>query len=139
MVDSVFASFDHVGLLVLRTGLAAVFFAHGWQKVQNISGVTGFFNQLGIPLAPLAARFVATLETLGAALLFIGLGTRIVALLLVGNMLMAIVKFRFGMVSSPFVGGEKSGWELEFALMVGALVLVFTGAGAYSLDAALGL
>jgi uncharacterized membrane protein YphA (DoxX/SURF4 family) len=54
-------------------------------------------------------------------------------------MFMAIRLARIGMAKSPFAGGGAIGWEFEFALLVGAAALIFVGAGAYSLDAMIGL
>jgi putative oxidoreductase len=143
MLESLFAPYSDVGLLVLRIGLALVFIAHGWPKLnpnspmKGTAGVAGFFKQLGIPLPTAAAWLVALLETIGSVLLILGLGTRILAIMFVINMLVAIVKARIGMMKSSFAGGNAIGWEFEFLLAVGALALLFTGAGAYSLDAML--
>src|SRR5574341_685532 len=138
MLENLLAPYGDLGLLILRIGLAVVFIAHGWPKLKGIGMVTGFFKQLGIPLAPAAAWLVALLETVGSALVVAGLGTRILAAMFVIDMLVAIVKARIGMAKAAFAGGNAIGWEFEFALLVGALALVFTGAGAYSLDAVLG-
>ena len=50
------------GLVVLRVVLGAVMIVHGWQKffVDGISGVSGFFGQMGVPLAGFSAAAVAT-------------------------------------------------------------------------------
>lgn len=122
------------GLLLLRIGVAVVFFVHGLPKIKDVSQVAGFFKQANIPLAGLAAWVVALLETVGPILLVVGLGTRPIALALAFTMLVAIKSVKVDMAKAKFSGG----WEFEFILGVAALALAFTGAGALSIDAGLG-
>lgn len=131
------------GLLVLRIALGLVFLAHGWPKLnpggpmKGPAGLAGWFTQLGIPAPLLAAWVVALLETAGAGLLILGLGTRIVALGFVIDMLVAIllvVRKRKG-----FTTAQGPGWEFEFILGAAALALLLTGAGRIALDPALGM
>lgn len=124
------------GLLALRIGLAIVFFAHGLPKIKNVGQVAGFFKQAGIPLAGLSAWIVTLLETVGPVLAVIGLGTRFVALGWAISMVVATVVVKIRMAKMSFA--TQGGWEFEFILGVAALALVFTGAGALSLDAGLG-
>ncbi len=124
------------GLLILRLGLAIVFFAHGLPKIKNVGQVAGFFKQAGIPLAGLSAWIVTLLEIVGPVLAVIGLGTRFVALGWAISMVVAIVVVKIRMAKASFAG--QGGWEFEFILGAAALTLVFTGAGALSLDAGLG-
>lgn len=124
------------GLLLLRIGLAIVFFAHGLPKIKNVGQVAGFFKQARIPLAGLSAWIVTLLETVGPVLAVIGLGTRFVALGWAISMLVATVVVKIRMAKVGFAA--QGGWELEFILGVAALALVFTGAGVLSLDPGLG-
>lgn len=142
MLESLLGPYADAGLLILRVGLGIVFLAHGLPKLNSsspiggIAGFSGFLKQLNVPLPTVFAWLVALLETVGAALLILGLGTRILGLLFAIDMLAAILSAKIGMMKAKFSG--QGGWEFEFALLVGALALVFTGAGAYSLDAMLG-
>ena len=81
---------------------------------------------------------VALLETAGALLLIVGLGTRILALGFAIDMLVAIILVKRRMQNVAFMD-QKGGWEFEFALMVAALALILTGAGRIGLDRMLGL
>ena len=145
MLESIFAPYSDWGLLVLRLGLAIVMIAHGWPKLnpngpmKGLPGVAGFFKQAGIPLPTFFAWVVALLETIGSALLILGLGTRILAVGYVIDMILATRLVRIGMGKSPFAGGQGIGWEFEFTLAVAALALLFTGAGNLALDPVLGL
>lgn len=133
-MDSLF-SVD-AGLLVLRVGFAAVMIAHGLPKIKGVPGVAGFFKQINIPAPTFFAWVVALLETVGAGAIALGAGTRYLAAMNIVTMLVAITRVKMGMGKKGFSG--DNGWELEFSLLVIALGLTLAGAGAYSLDAALG-
>jgi len=145
LLESIFAPYSSVGLLILRIGLAVVFIAHGWPKInpnspmKGITGVTAFFKQAGVVMPGLLAWVVALLETVGSVLLILGLGTRILAVGFVIDMIHAIWLARIKIGKAQFTGGGGIGWEFEFVLMVGALALLFTGAGSISLDRLIGL
>jgi putative oxidoreductase len=140
MLDRLFAPFDGVGELILRLALGIVFLAHGLPKLKNPSEMSGLLTKLGIPAASLLAWLVALLETAGAVLLMIGIATRIVALGLTIDMLVAIVTVRVGLAKAPFASGPKgSGWDFEFSLLAAALALVFLGGGRLALDRFFGL
>lgn len=132
------------GLLILRVALGVTFIPHGWLKLnpngpmKGLAGFGGFLKQMGVPLPGFLAWVVALLETAGAVLLIAGLGTRILALGFVIDMLAAIILVKRRMQKVGFMD-QKGGWEFEFALMAQALALVFTGAGSIGLDRMLGL
>ncbi len=132
------------GLLILRVALGITFLPHGWMKlnprgpVKGPGGFAGWLKQMGVPLAGLFAWVVVLLETAGAGLLILGLGTRIVALALAIDMLVAIWLVKRRMQKVGFMD-QKGGWEFEFALMVQALALVVMGAGNIALDPRVGL
>lgn len=144
MLESIFAPVSDWGLLILRLGSGIVFFAHGWPKLnpngpmKGPAGVAGFFKQAGIPLPSFFAWVVALLETAGAVLLILGLGTRILAIGFMIDMIVAILSVRIGLGKSPFSGGQGIGWEFEFILGDAALALLFTGAGSIALDRLIG-
>ncbi len=132
------------GLLLLRVALGITFLPHGWMKlnphgpVKGPGGFGGWLKQMGVPLAGLFAWVVTLLETAGAGLLILGLGTRIVALGIAVDMLMAIWLVKRRMQKVGFMD-QKGGWEFEFALMAQALALVVLGAGSIALDPSVGL
>jgi putative oxidoreductase len=145
MLEHLVAPYSSWGLLVLRLGVAAVFFAHGWPKLnprgpmKGPAGFAGWLEQLHVPLAPALAWVVALLETAGAGLLALGLGTRLLAVGFGIDMVVAIsVALRPMGASFTSMEPGASAWELEFLLLVSSLAMVFTGAGAISLDRLLG-
>lgn len=143
MLETLFAPYTDVGLLILRVGLALVFVAHGWPKMKPGSaiggpaGFIGFLRQQGVPLPLLLGWVVILLETVGAVLLVLGLGTRILALGYAIDMLVAIQLVKRRLMHAKFTG--ENGWELDFALMAGALALLFTGGGRLAVDPLIGL
>ena len=122
------------GLAVLRVVLGIIFIAHGAQKffVFGIEGAINAFGQMGVPLNTVTAPLVAVLELFGGAALIIGLLTRVIAAGLALDMLGAIlfVKAKGGFFS-------PNGVEFELILFGAAVALALTGAGAFSVDAAL--
>jgi uncharacterized membrane protein YphA (DoxX/SURF4 family) len=42
-------------------------------------------------------------------------------------------------MKTSFMAQQTTGWELDFTVLVGALALLFTGAGVISLDSVLGM
>ncbi len=146
MLQDVFVLYSDLGPLILRIGLATVLLAHGWLKVNPngpVKGPAGFaigLKKMGFPLAGLLAWIVVLLETLGAGLLVLGLGTRILAVLVTIQFLVIILYVKRRVMKTSFMGQQQaSGWEFDFTILVMALVLVFTGAGRIALDRLLGL
>lgn len=131
------------GALILRLALGITFPFHGWMKLNPkgpLKGPAGFaawLKQMGVPLPLFFAWVVALLETVGAALLILGLGTRVLALGFAVDMLVAIQLAKRKMQKVDFMD-QKGGWEFEFALMAMALALLFTGAGRIGLDRVVG-
>jgi putative oxidoreductase len=130
-----------VGPLVLRVLLAVVMFPHGAQKVLGWFGGAGFTSvmqtftdKMGIPAA-FAVLAILT-EFLGPIALFFGFLTRIAALAIGFDMLVAAilvhVHFGFFMNWSGKLKGE--GIEYDLLLWAIALALIIQGAGALSLD-----
>ena len=121
------------GLLLLRVVTGIIMIVHGAQKffVDGISGVSGFFGTMGIPLAGVSAVAVATIEFVGGLLLVAGLGTRIVGGLFAATMVGAIVFVHGGNGFLAAAGGY------EFVLLLAAVgaALALTGGGRYALDA----
>src|SRR5271168_5235733 len=64
---------------------------NGWGKLHNLAHVTEFFGSLGLPAPGATATFVATFEFVGGILLFIGLGSRLIGLMLAVDMIVAYI------------------------------------------------
>lgn len=133
-------SVGYLGPLALRVGVGVVLAWHGWQKIDGgVSNFAGFVESLGIPAPTPMAYIVTALEFLGGIALVIGVLTRFVAALIAIQMLLTGFWVKASKLQVPFIGTEGTGSELDFALMAGALALVFLGAGRLSVDHATGL
>ncbi len=125
--------------LVVRVIVGIIMAAHGWQKLQGgPENFGGFLSQLGVPLPEFMAYVVTFVELIGGILLILGLLSRLTALLLTIDLVVAIllVKVNVGLLS-PQGGGV--GAELDLALIAGFLVILLAGPGKLSLDHVLGI
>ncbi len=113
-----------LGLLLIRIGTGAVFFAHGLMKWQSLS-MTQMMFQRGFGFPPELTTFLAIIEIVGGIMFIFGIGTRVAGVVLGIEMLVAI-----------FITGLGRGWsahELEFLLMVLSFGLALAGSGTYRL------
>jgi uncharacterized membrane protein YphA (DoxX/SURF4 family) len=145
VLENVFSPFSDWGLLILRLAAGIIFLVHGWPKLNPNSpmkgpaGFGGSLKQMGVPLPIFFGWVVALLETLGAVLLILGLGTRILAVMFAVDMLVAIFFAKMRVMKIPFSAQQATGWEFDFSLMSISLALLFTGAGTIALDPLIGL
>ena len=118
-----------LGLLVLRvlSGLGLAF-AHGRGKLPPSDRFVGRVAEIGLPLPEILAWGAGLLEFAGGLAIAFGLMTRPVA---VGALLVVATAF-FGAHGGNFSEGEKA-----FLYGAAMLTLALTGAGRFSLDAAL--
>ncbi|MDP7732977.1 DoxX family protein [Mycobacterium sp. TY813] len=105
----------------------------------------GRFDKAGIPASALLANLDGILEISCGILLLVGLVTRLAAVPMIVNMAGALL-----ITKAPILWGKAalfpkaSGWwdfihesRTDLAQLSGSLFLLITGAGAYSLDAAI--
>ncbi len=121
-----------LALLLLRIGLGVIFVYHGYPKLFGPTHQEMLqFSRMGFP-----SWFVyvaGVIEFFGGLLLFVGLFTRIVGLLLAGEMAVALIR-----VHVPQGGFMAvSNYQFPLALAVAAFTLATIGAGAISLDRAI--
>lgn len=119
-----------IALLVLRVWLGLSMLAlHGWSKLAGFSEMAGGFpDPLGVGSTTSLALAVFG-EVLCAALLVLGLFTRLSAAVLAVTMGTA-----FFLVHQAALTGTNSG-ELSFVYLAGYVALLIAGGGRYALDA----
>jgi len=124
---------EWLGPLLVRVTLGIVFLGTGWGKLHSLDQITEFFDSLHIPAPHAQAIMVSTIEFVGGILLIVGLGTRIVSLLLVGVMAVAIYTAKL-----PDLHGitDLAGTD-EWIYLVAFIWLALAGAGKASIDHAI--
>lgn len=124
-------------LLAVRLYWGWQFAQTGWGKLSDIHKVIGFFTDLGIPAPALNAWFVSGLELAGGLLLILGLGSRLIALPLVINMIVAYVTADREALFSIFSSPDRFMAAAPFTFLVASLIILIFGPGQASLDALL--
>ena len=119
-----------VGLLLFRLVMGSAFVLHGWGKVKTPFGWMPGGNVPGYLQA--AAAFS---EFGGGIALILGLLTPVATVLLAATMCGAL-QYHLGQ-GDPFVGAGGPSYELAAVYLAAALMLLLTGPGRLSLDAAL--
>ncbi len=130
-----------LGLLILRATVGLTIAAHGAQKLFGWFGGPGLdatgksFEALGFYPGRRHALLASLVETGGGLLLALGAATPLGAALVASVMVVAAVTVH--LPRGFFVMG--GGYEYNVVLGAAALTLAFTGPGAWSVDALLGL
>jgi putative oxidoreductase len=119
-----------IPVLLVRLFIGYFFFETGWAKIGNLDAMTERFTGWGIPFPAFSAVLSAYTELIGGALVGLGLATRLAAIPLCINMVVAILVVNLKRVSRLDEFVELS--EPLYALIF--LWLVFAGPGSVSLD-----
>ena len=138
------ATSNDATLTLMRFILGIIFFAHGAQKMLGWFGGFGFSATMnaftaGMHIPAVFAFLAIAAEFFGGLGLILGLLTRIAALGIAVNMVVAIlmVHFRFGLFMNW--AGDQKGEGIEYHLLVLAMTvaIMVRGAGAFSADGVL--
>ena len=127
--------------LIVRVIVGIIMAAHGLQKLTQM-GPANFGGQLlaglGVPLPVFFGYVVTFTELIGGILLIVGLLSRLAALALTIDLVVALllVKVNVGLIAPQ---GSGAGAELDLALIAGFLVILLAGPGRLSLDYLLGI
>lgn len=133
-----------LGLLILRIGAGLVFFLHGWQKL--FGNDISFFHEMlvmaGWSIPDVVLWFVAVVELLGGIALLSGLFTRLAAVVLAFEILVAVILFHarqgFFIVAVPNVP-LAYGFEYHVILIGALLCLGLGGPGRWALGDRVGI
>jgi putative oxidoreductase len=134
---------DDCIVAMLRLVLGVVFFAHGAQKMlgwfggYGFSGTMGYFTHGGIP-APLAFLAIAA-EFFGGIGLLVGFLSRVAALGIVVNMVVAVLRVHlpFGFFMNWSGAQKGEGFEYHLLAIALGIAIMVKGAGSLSMDRAL--
>jgi putative oxidoreductase len=136
--ESAISRLQSLLLLTVRLYWGWQFFQTGLGKLTNIPKVVDFFTNLGIPFPALNAYFVGSLECVGGALLFLGLGSRIIALPLTFNMLVAYITADREALFSVFSDPGKFYAADPYTFLFASILILIFGPGKFSLDSVIG-
>jgi putative oxidoreductase len=123
-------------LLLIRLYWGWQFAQDGWGKLTHLARVTEFFTGLGLPAPGATALMVATIEFACGLLFALGIGSRLVSLVLFVNMTMAYLSVPddrtnfFHILSKPEDFYGASPYTYWFA----ALLILILGPGVFAID-----
>jgi putative oxidoreductase len=127
---------DDFGRLVLRVVLAVLILFHGVSKLAGgIGFITGMLHKAGLPGS--FGYLVYVGEVVAPLMIFVGVFTRVAALVVAINMVVALLLVH----TSQFFGiNPTGGWALELQGMYlgGAIAVALLGAGRFSVGGAAG-
>jgi putative oxidoreductase len=125
-------SLDDAGKLLLRVTLGVLVLLHGIAKIfGGPAFVIGLLEKLGLPGELGYAVFIG--EGIAPLLMIFGAFTRIAALLVAANMVVAVLLVH---MDKLLVLDKTGGWvlELEGMFFLTALAVALLGPGRYSID-----
>ncbi len=111
------------------------FMEDGWGKLHNLARVTEYFTSLNLPAPGRTALFVSIIELVGGALLVVGLFSRLTALVLTVNMLVAFIAGDRDALLSIFSDPDKFSAAAPYMYLFASLLVLIFGPGKISLDA----
>ena len=121
---------EWLGPLLLRLVFGYFWLETGWAKLHNLEFFAGRFVEWGIPWPMLSTTVSGATDLIGGALLIVGLGTRLAAIPMIVNMLVALA-----VVVLPTITTFNEFVELDEVLYVCVLFwLLMAGPGKASLD-----
>jgi putative oxidoreductase len=121
--------------LVGRVLISLLFVPAGWGKVMGFSGVVGYINSKGVPMAEVAAA-IAVIAELGLGLcLLLGFQTRWAALgLAVFTVVITPIFHNYWGVPDAQVAMQKMNFFKNCAIAGGLMAFAAFGGGAFSID-----
>lgn len=136
-------------VILIRIIVGAVFLSEGIQKfLYPAENAAGRFAKIGIPSPDVMGPFVGVIEVVCGALILIGFLTRLAAIPLIIDMLVAILSTKipillghgfwgFSLRTLPYYGfwGMAHEARTDFAMLLGSIFLLIAGAGLWSVDA----
>jgi putative oxidoreductase len=123
-------NWEDLGKLILRVTVAVLMVMHGVAKMQNgIGWMAGMLQAHHLPVFVGYGVYVA--EVIAPILLILGLYTRLAALVIAFDMVMAIVLAQSDKI---FTRSQSGGWaiELEMFYLLASVAIFFLGSGRYA-------
>jgi putative oxidoreductase len=106
----------------------------GWGKLHHLSNVTQFFVSLNLPMPAQTAVFISCLEFFGGIFLALGLLSRLTALVLTVNMIVAYITADREALMSIFSDPDKFYAAAPYTFLIASLIILMFGPGKIALD-----
>jgi putative oxidoreductase len=137
-VANVLATSAPRATVLVRLVVGAVFLSEGIQKFVFPAALgVGRFAKIGIPWPALMAPFDGVVEIGCGLLILVGLATRLAAVPLVIDMLVAIATTKLPMLLRSGFWAMAHEARTDWSMLLGAIFLFIVGGGAWSIDALL--
>ena len=122
-------------VILVRLIVGAVFLSEGIQKFLFADALgVGRFVRIGIPLPELSAPFVALVEIVCGTLVLLGLLTRLAAIPLVIDMLVALFTTKLPILLSKGFWAMAHEARTDWSMLLGATFLLLVGGGRWAID-----
>ena len=106
----------------------------GWGKLHHLSNVTQFFTSLGLPLPAQTAVCISCLEFFGGIFFALGLLSRLTALALTINLIVAYITADREALFSIFSDPDKFYAAAPYTFLVASIIVLLFGPGKFALD-----
>ena len=128
-------SWDTAPVFLVRLMVGSVFLLEGIQKFlfQEALGV-GRFVKIGIPAPQIMAPFVGIVEIVFGALILLGLFTRLAAVPLTIDILVAIAATKIPILIDGGFWKMAHEARVDWSMLLGLICLLLVGGGRWSLD-----
>lgn len=125
--------------VLVRVLVGGVFLSEGIQKFLYPAALgAGRFAKIGIPAPEVMGPFVGVVEIVCGLLLVVGLLTRLAALPLIIDMIMAIATTKIPMLLKSGFWAMAHEARTDWCMLLGCVFLFFVGSGPLSLDGRIG-
>jgi len=126
-------------LLLVRLYWGWQLIQSGWGKLHHLDKVTEFFGSLNLPMPAQTALAISSLEFFGGIFLAIGLLSRLTALVLTINMVMAYITADREALLSIFSDPDKFYAAAPYTFLIASLLILIFGAGKIAVDSLIGV
>jgi putative oxidoreductase len=122
--------------ILVRLLVGGVFVSEGVQKFLYADALgVGRFAKIGIPAPAMTAPFVGVVEIACGALVVVGLLTRVAAIPLIIDMLVAIATTKVPILVKSGFWSMAHEARTDYSMLLGSVFLLVVGAGRLSMDA----
>jgi putative oxidoreductase len=123
-------------VVLIRLIAGGVFLSEGIQKFLFPGDLgVGRFIKIGIPHPEILAPFVGIVEIAGGVLLLAGLLTRLAAIPLIIDMVVAITTTKLPILRKSGFWAMAHEARVDYSMLLSCVFLLIAGAGVWSLDA----